>query len=625
VDTQVQQDRSDTDQAQPQRRPIVPAIVLRCVDIALGVVLAVALLGEVAVVIATIILRDLLHNGAVWSQDLTPVSLAAIGFLGGAYSYRHGAHVVIKVVVNRLPDRIGVAVSAAADWVVCLVGVLLILAVGPLLGPAWSTRSDYLHIPGAVSLLMLLVAGAALVLYAGANALERRWPALPAAVVVAVLGVVLSEVGGQPAGWQLGVTLVVMAVLLLAGVPIAFVLVLGSVQYVLSVGAGTLANLGLTMSSGVNSELFLTIPFFVLGGYLMVRSKVIHRLGTMVDAAVGHLRAGPLQTLVLLMCVFSGMCGAKAADVAAVGSGAADLVERKYPPGEIAAVLSASAVMGETIPPSTAIFVVGAVASVSVGQMLIAGILPAAVMAVVLIGAIALRARAIGVPRSTRRFSAGRLVREFGRGLPALSVPVVLVGGIVAGFASPTEVAAVSVGYVLILIYAVYGGLGWSDLVDAVRQALRSAGMVLFTIAAGSAFSQALIVANVPQAVATAMTDLGGGAPAFLALSIVVLIVAGSFLEGSPALIVFAPLLIPIATSLGINPVQYAMVLIIAMGLGSFLPPIGIGLYIASSVSGATVEESTKPMLRYVPVLVAGLLIIAFVPPVSLLLPRLVY
>jgi tripartite ATP-independent transporter DctM subunit len=318
----------------------------------------------------------------------------------------------------------------------------------------------------------------------------------------------------------------------------------------------------------------------------------------------------------------SGISGSKVADVAAVGTTMKRVMRReRYDPGETAAVLAACAIMGETVPPSIAMLVLASVTSLSIGTLFIAGLLPAAVMAVCLMVLIYLRSRSR--PQLAKPHSMREVVQAGVIAIPALVAPVILIGGIVSGVATPTEVSSTAVVYALVLSVVVYRSLTGGQIWRVMASTAAQAGMVLFITSTASTFSWSLTIAKMPQQIAALFGLLHGSGTLFMIATIVTLIVMGALLEGLPALLIFGPLLLPMAAPFGIDPVQFGLVLIIAMGFGAFSPPIGVGMFVTCSICDTTMENATRHMLPYLVVLVVGLLLIAFVPWFTLVVPRL--
>src|SRR6185437_13335633 len=365
---------------------------------------------------------------------------------------------------------------------------------------------------------------------------------------------------------------------------------------------------------GTSNFILLTLPFFIWAGLIMEKGGISVRLVRFAGALVGHLRGGLLQVVVVTIYLVSGISGSKAADVVAVGSVLRRELKRQgYRPEQGAAVLSAAGAMSETIPPSIAMLVLGSVAPISIGTLFVAGLLPAAVIALFLMIAINLQARRLDLPRSPRA-SLAELASSAGGAVLPLIMPVIMIVGIKGGYATPTEVSSVAVLYGLVLSVAIYRSIGWRAFFAIATECGLLAGMVLFIIAAAGSFAWTLTAANLPAALVETLHLMGDSPSLFLVGSMVLLIVVGTLLEGLPALIILGPLLLPLANGLGIDSIHYSMVILLAMGIGIFIPPIGICFYISCAVAEADVEGAAKAMLPYLAVLILGVLTVAFVP-----------
>jgi tripartite ATP-independent transporter DctM subunit len=437
------------------------------------------------------------------------------------------------------------------------------------------------------------------------------------AVLVAAIVGLASMLGSDARPYALPAAFAIFTVQLLLGVPIGFALLMVTLLYLFTANTVPLSVVPINMQAGISSFVMLSIPFFILAGYVMTEGGLSRRLTEFVITLVGRFRGGMLQVIVLCMYIMSGISGSKVADVAAVGTTMKDVMRKeRYDAGETAAVLASCAIMGETVPPSIAMLVLASVTSLSIGTLFVAGLLPAAVIAVCLMVLI------YGRAGTTRPAS----LREIGRSavvaIPALVAPVILIGGIVSGIATPTEVSSTAVVYALLLAIVFYRALSgralWHTLVNTAAQA----GMVLFITSTASTFSWSLTLARMPQQIAALFTELNGSGTMFMLATVLTLVVMGALLEGLPALLIFGPLLLPLAPAFGIDALQYGIVMIIAMGFGAFSPPIGVGMFVTCSICETSMENAARHMAPYLVVLAVGLLLVAFVPWFSLVVPR---
>jgi tripartite ATP-independent transporter DctM subunit len=613
--------------AQPPRTLVTRAI--DAVDVCARAVLVVALLGELALVMLDVAARAAGHTGFLWVDEVARFALSTMTFVGGAVAYRRREHSPVLAVVNRLPAAWRSPLAALDEWFVLLTACVAGLSSLTLIETSWVERTPILALPAATIAMPLTACAALLALYA----LERLWNehgrrALVVALPLLVLAVLLSTTYDTWTDWlpDAGAIALTLALFLLAvviGVPVGFALILAPAAYLWVSDGAPMVALAQNMVNGTANYVLLAIPFFVVAGLVMERGGLSRRLVHFIHALVGHFRGGMLQVMVISMYFVSGLSGSKSADVAAVGSVMRDMLRReRYDLAESTAALAAAAAMGETIPPSIAMLILGSVTSVSIAAMFVGGLIPAAVIALCLMALIYIDARRANAPRQ-----AGAGLREILRaGLHAilpLLMPVLLFAGILLGFATPTEISSFAVLYGLALAILVYREIGLADVLRIVVDGATLTGMILFILAAASAFSWVLTIANLPTELVDALHALHASSAIFMIGTIVLLILVGSLLEGLAALNVMAPLLMPLTPALGINPLHYGMVLIIAMGVGAFMPPAGVGFYVCCAVMRTDIGRASRAMLPYFLVLIGGLLIVAFVPWLSLVLPRL--
>ena len=600
---------------------------LRAIDgLAQGLVAA-ALLGELAVVLSNVLARAWLHHSFLWADEVARFALSVLAFIGGAVAYRRREHAVVSLALDLLPKRTKEVCLALADVLVLFTAVLAAVASIDLIDTGWNERTPILQLPAALIAMPLPVGMALIALYAivhlWRNHRRDAWAVGPAfAVGVAIAAATRSVWMGWFTGdVAIGTALALFFVAIFAGVPVGFVLLLSTVAYLWSSGGGSLVIVPQSMVNGTGNFILLAVPFFILAGLIMERGGMSVRLVRFIHAMVGHLRGGLLQVAVVSMYVVSGLSGSKPADVAAVGTVMRDELTERHGAAEGAAVLAASAIMGETVPPSIAMLIVGSITNVSVAAMFIGGLIPAAVMALSLMALIYVRARRSKAPVIARAPLTVMLRAASGATLP-LIMPGILLGGILAGIATPTEVAAFAAVYGLVLATVVYREMSLATFVKTVIDTAALTGVLLFIFAAASGFSWALTVAYLPQRLVDLLHSVGASTTIFMAGSIALLIVVGVLLEGLPSLNVLAPLLIPIAGKLGLSGIHYALVLIISMGVGGFMPLAGVGFYVCCAIMRADIEKAAHAMAPYLVAILIGLLIVAFVPSLTLVLPH---
>ncbi|WBO59252.1 TRAP transporter large permease [Acidocella sp. MX-AZ03] len=452
------------------------------------------------------------------------------------------------------------------------------------------------------------------------------WRELVVAAAVLVCGALLFAAAapllGSIGNWNLLVFFVgLLAFCVLAGVPIAFCFGLCTVAYLLTTGGAPLAVVPGSMDQGMSAMILLAVPLFILLGHLLVTTRMAHVIVEFLAAALGHVRGGLNYVLLGAVLLVSGISGAKTADLAAVAPVLVPEMKRRgIDEGEIVSLLATSGAMAETIPPSIVLIIIGSVTGVSISALFAGGLLPGVVLALAL--ALVARLRTKPQANAPARPPARAVWRKFAIAIPALALPFVIRFAVVDGIATATEVSTIGIAYAVLAGLLIYRHFEWHRLFPMLVQTASLAGAIMFIIGAATAMGWALTQSNFSMAVAHFMQSVPGGRYGFLLVSIIVMVVLGSVLEGIPAMVLFGPLLFPVAKSLGISEVHYAMVVVLSMGLGLFAPPFGLGYYAACSIARISPDAGLKRIWPYVGALFAGLLLIAAVPWITLALVR---
>ena len=603
--------------------PITAPRWLQAIDAAVIALLNVMLVVEVVLVFASTIGRSMLGTSALMGVDeLSPLFLVNLAFLGGAVAYGRGQFIAITLLVDRAPARVAGALKAFAEWVVIGIALLiggysipLLLANAEektlLLGVSYV----WMTIPMTLGCLLFVV-HAIRGLVGRPFALDGAGFVLAAAIVVLFL-LLRPWLGAHPSHLYAMLGLAFL-LLIAASVPVGFVLATIGIACVQAMGSADMLGVVMNAQRGSGGFIFLALPFFVLAGFIMDRADVGSRIVEFLDSLIGHLRGGLLQVMVVGVYLSSCISGSKAADMATIGIPMnRKLDAHGYEPHERAALLAASAAMAESVPPSIALILLGSSTSISTGALFIAGLLPAATVALCLMAVVRVRAASSGW-RPSPRASGATIVRNGRRAILPLMMPVLLLGGIAAGIGTPTEVSTFAVLYGL-LLGLLYRRFRWRDVWTVLTSATLLNGMIFFTVSAATIFSWALTLEGVTTAIAGAVAGLG--VALFLPAVILITIVMGAVLESFVTIVILAPLLLPVAQQLGVNPLQYGIIMTEAFGIGSILPPIGIALYVACAICNAKVELASKPLMRYLAVMIAGLLLVAFVPWITTVLP----
>ncbi len=423
------------------------------------------------------------------------------------------------------------------------------------------------------------------------------------------------------------VALVVLSFLVMIALtaPVAFALGIAAAIGLAVSGAAPLLVVPQRMFEGADSFVLLAIPLFILAGALMETGGISARLVHLARVLIGHVRGGLGMVVVVSEMLFSGISGSTVADVSAIGALMVPaLVRAGFKPARAVAIVSAASAMGILIPPCLLMVIIAQIAGLSVGAMFLAGFIPAAVLAAAIMLLIYVQARREGLAGEARA-KLRELARALRGALVPLMMPVIIFGAILGGIADPTEAAVLAVLYAFIVGVFVYKEIPWRALPKILVDSAVTSGVVIFMVGAASSFSWLLAVEQVPTHLANAMLAVSHEPWFFFVVSIVIFVVLGAILEGLPAVIICLPIFLPIVAKLGIDPLHYSVVVVAAIGLGLFLPPVGVGLYIAASFASLRVDQTIRAMTPYVLVLFFGILILIAFPWLTLVLPKLAY
>ncbi len=416
---------------------------------------------------------------------------------------------------------------------------------------------------------------------------------------------------------------VLLFVLLMLGVPVAISLGLSSALTILLFSQDSLS--GLTIKIFETSEHFtlLAIPFFLLSGAFMTTGGVARRLIDFANACVGHIRGGLAIGAVLACMLFAALSGSSPATVAAVGSIAiAGMVRSGYPQEFGAGIVCNAGTLGILIPPSIVMVVYAAATEQSVGKLFIAGIVPGILLGVALMIAIYIVARIKKLPAQPM-VTPKEWFRSFRQSLWGLMLMVIILGGIYSGMYTPTEAAAVAAVYSAFIALFVYKDLKIKDCHHVILDAGKMTVMLMFIIANAMVFAHVLTTEQIPQTIAAWVAALGLSPWMFLLVMNLVLLLAGNFMEPSAIILILAPIFFPIAMELGIDPIHLGIIMVVNMEIGLITPPVGLNLFVTSAVTGMPLTKTIKAAMPWLLILLFFLILITYIPIISLGLPNL--
>jgi C4-dicarboxylate transporter DctM subunit len=414
---------------------------------------------------------------------------------------------------------------------------------------------------------------------------------------------------------------VMLFVFMLLGMPIAVALGLSSTLTILVFGRDSLASLSLKLFETSEAFTLLAIPFFILAGAFMTTGGVARRMIRFANACIGHLRGGLAMASVLACMLFAAVSGSSPATVVAVGSIViAGMTRAGYTKEFAAGVICNAGTLGILIPPSIVMVVYAAATETSVGKLFMAGVIPGIVLGLMLMAAIYVRARMIDLPRQPRASLREALLA--GRdSLWGLLLIVIILGGIYGGVFTPTEAAAVSAVYAFFVAVFVYRDMRLKDVPRVLVDAARVTVMLMFIIANALLFAHVLTTERIPQAIAEHIVSMGMAPWQFLVVVNVLLLIAGNFMEPTGIILILAPILFPIASRLGIDPVHLGIIMTVNLEIGMVTPPVGLNLFVTSGITGMSIMQVVRAALPWLSVLLVFLVIVTYVPPLSIWLP----
>lgn len=620
----------------------------RAIGMIVEPVAALLLLAELVILTIGIWSRYVAGNPLPWTDELASMLFLWLTMFGAVSAYRRGTHMRLTIVVNAVRPRTAMVLDACSDAIVLIFSVMLLAAVaapppaqwptGPaslvhaLLDGSFFAQSyigqefiDFmpaLHIPRSYSILGTTISLGLIGCIAVLRLLRRGvriWaPVLLGFAVMIGLALLWRSAFAALGNLDLVVFFVIVVGATVAiGVPIAFAFGIATLSYLALCTYVPASVIVGQADEGMSSFVLLAIPMFVLLGLLMDHVGIARRLVVAVAAFVGHLRGGLNIVLVVAMFLVSGISGSKLADMAAVTPVLFPEMERRgHGRSEMISLLSTSGAMAELIPPSLVLIVTGTVCNLSIQKLFTAGLLPAAVTSLCLIGVSLLRAGREKVALG-RRVPYPQRWRALFVASPGLVLPFLIRYMVVAGITTPTEVSTIGIVYSLIVGIFIYREFDWRGIYPMMVETANLTGAIVFIIAMATAMSWGLTQSGFATQLAGALEHAPGGAFGFMVLSIVLFVVLGSVLEGIPAIVLFGPLLFPIARALGISDIHYAIVVILAMSIGLFTPPIGVGYYGACAVGKCDPTTAALAILPYLLALIVALALIAAIPWLS--------
>src|SRR3954463_10438404 len=609
---------------QSPRRPSLLASLERALGLIVEIPAALLVVAEIVILFAGVVARYGLHRPLIWSDELASILFLWLAMLGAVVAFRRAEHMRMTAVVASAKPATRAYLDVVAT---CAALGFLLLVAWPayeyafeesfITTPALQMPNIWraAALPAGIGLMALF---ALLRLGRVGDARTLLAAVLSVALVIAVFWLV------QPWLRPLGnINLIIFFVgvagfCVFAGVPIAFGFGLATYGYLALTTHTPLMVLVGRMDEGMSHLILLSVPLFVFLGLLIEMTGMARAMVAFLASLLGHVRGGLHYVLVGAMYLVSGISGSKAADMAAVAPVLfPEMKTRGARPGDLVALLAATGAQTETIPPSLVLITIGSVTGVSISALFTGGLLPGVVLAITLSALVWWRYRGEDLTHVARA-SGGEISRAFAIALPALALPFVIRYAVVEGIATATEVSTICIVYAFVVGLLIYRQFDWRRLMPMLIETASLSGAILLIIGTATGMAWGLTQSGFSRALAAAITGLPGGSATFIAVSIVVFVILGSVLEGIPAIVLFGPLLFPVARLVGVHEVHYAMIVILAMGIGLFAPPFGVGYYAACAIGRVDPAEGIRPIWGYLLALMVGLIVVAVFPWISI-------
>lgn len=410
------------------------------------------------------------------------------------------------------------------------------------------------------------------------------------------------------------------------GIPVGFATAAAAVVGVFLLNGNPMQIIPQTIFAGMNYFPLVAVPFFILAGELMNTGGITERIVHFASLLVGRLPAGLAHTNILTAMFFGGVTGSAAADAAAVGGVLIPAMEKEgYPKDFTAGLTACSTIMGPIIPPSIMMVIYGSTVGVSIGALFAGGVIPGVLIAFSLMITVLIMDRVLKLPRRKVKVPFSEAVVVIKEALLPLMMPVIIMGGILGGIFTPTEAGAVAVLYALVVGFFVLKTLKVSQLIPMLRTTAIVTSTVLFILGAAGILGWVFTVLRVQFAMAALFTSISDSPIVFLLLVNIALLLIGTFMDSGAGIILFAPILAPIAAQMGIDPVHFGLIMVINLTLGQATPPLGMTLFISCGISKLSLEKVSRAVIPFLTAEFLVLIIISYLPQVTLWIPRLMH
>ncbi len=575
---------------------------------------------EIVILFAGVFARYVLHSPLAWVDELASILFLWLAMLGAAIALQRGEHMRMTAALNRYGEKTRAVLETLA---IAAAFVFLALILPSAIGythEEHAIRTPALAMPNSWRVAAMPAGIALMLVFSGFKLARTPYALATLAATAGVLALLYAGASLFAGAGNLNLIIFFVAAIsgcVLAGIPIAFAFAITTFAYLAVTTDVPLSIIPSRMDEGMSHLILLSIPLFVFLGKLVEMTGMAKAMVEFLASLLGHVRGGLQYVLIAAMYLVSGISGSKVADMAAVAPVLfPEMRKRGARDGDLIALLSATGAQTETVPPSIVLITIGSVTGVSIASLFTGGLVPALVLGTILCVLVFWRSRNDDLSH-VRRASAKEIGRALAVAAPAIALPFVIRTAVVEGVATATEVSTLGIAYCVLAGLLVYRRFEWQRLGALLVETASLSGAILLIIGTATAMAWALTQSGFSHQLADAMSKVPGGALGFIVVSIIAFIVLGSVLEGIPAIVLFGPMLFPIAKSLGIHPVHYSMIVVLAMGIGLFSPPFGVGYYAACAIGKVDPDKGMREIGPYVAALFVGVIIVAAFPFLS--------
>lgn len=583
----------------------------------------------VAVVSLQVTNRYVFNNPLSWTEEVARFIFVWITFLGAFLALKSKAHIGVNSLMTRFSDKtrnvVGKITIFFIIWYLSylfLFGVKIVLETAQTFTPALNISFSYIYVAIPLSAIFMIFY---LIVQLFHSPIKTTILSGTITIVTLVTLYLLFGRGGASGENLILLAIICLGAFIVLNTPIAFSIGLSSLLFLILQRRIPLLIIPNRLVGGIDSFPLLAVPFFILAGEFMNTGGITQRLVNLAKVLVGHIRGGLGMVVVVGEYFFSGISGSTVADVSAIGSLLIPAMKKAgYKSENAVAIVSAAAAMGILVPPCITMVVLGGMTGLSIGVLFMAGFVPAVILAICILVLIYIQAINAKLPVEKRQ-PLKLALKSIADGVIPLMLPVIIFGGILSGAATPTEVSVIAVVYGFIVGTFVYKEIRLAQVVPILVRTVTLTGTVMFLVGTSSVLSWIFATNQVPQKLGAIISYFSNSPWMFLLLSNIIFILLGAALEGLPALIILIPVFIPLINHFGINPIHYGILVVASLGIGVFIPPIGMGIFIACNFAEIDIGKAARAFMPFLVALFIGLLVISYVPWFTLILPNLFF